>query len=120
MHLNPARRGGNEMKGQAATAARTRFTGWPKSALVFFQGLKRDNSKTYFEAHRSVYERDVREPMEALLAEMERDLGPGGETKIFRLNRDLRFTPDKRPYKEHLGAYVSSPGATGFYVQLSA
>src|SRR5260370_37572958 len=57
--------------------------------------------------------------MEALLAELEQDLRPDLEVKIFRLNRDLRFSPDKRPYKEHLGAYLSSARATGVYLQVS-
>jgi uncharacterized protein (TIGR02453 family) len=108
------------MKGQSATAAPTRFAGWPKPALQFFTGLKKDNSKAFFEANRQVYEEQVRQPMEALLAELQRDLGPGNEVKIFRLNRDLRFSPDKRPYKEHLGAYVSTARATGLYLQVSS
>src|ERR1700719_3967344 len=107
------------MTARADTAIRTRFAGWPKPALQFFHGLKRDNSKAYFEAHRSIYEEQVRQPMEALLSELERDLGSDLEVKIFRLNRDLRFSPDKRPYKEHLGAYLSSPRAGGLYLQVS-
>ena len=107
------------MKAPAKTAVRVRFEGWPKPALQFFHGLKRDNSKAYFEAHRSVYEVQVRQPMEALLSELERDLGSDVEVKIFRLNRDLRFSPDKRPYKEHLGAYLSSTRAGGLYLQIS-
>ena len=107
------------MKGEANIAVRPRFAGWPKPALQFFHGLRRDNSKAFFEAHRKVYDEQVRQPMEALLAELEQDLGPDIEVKIFRLNRDLRFSPDKRPYKEHLGAYVSSPRAGGVYLQVS-
>src|ERR1700726_2166759 len=108
------------MKGRANTAVRVRFAGWPKPSLQFFHGLKRDNSNAFFEAHRSVYEEQVRQPMEALLGELGQDLGPDTEVKIFRLNRDLRFSPDKRPYKEHLGAYISSARATGFYLQVSS
>src|ERR1700716_1352125 len=107
------------MKARANTVVRTRFAGWPKPALQFFHGLKRDNSKAFFEANRQVYEEQVRQPMEALLGEIERDLGPDIEVKIFRLNRDLRFSPDKRPYKEHLGAYLSSKRAGGLYLQVS-
>ena len=107
------------MSGRTNVAVRVRFEGWPKPALQFFHGLKRDNSKAYFEAHRSVYEDQVRQPMEALLSELERDLGSDVEVKIFRLNRDLRFSPDKRPYKEHLGAYLSSRRAGGLYLQVS-
>src|SRR5204863_8463351 len=101
------------MKSAASTTLRTRFAGWPKPALQFFHGLKRDNSKAYFEAHRQGYEEQVRQPMEALLTEIERDLGSDIEVKVFRLNRDLRFTPDKPPYQEHLGASLSTAGAGG-------
>ena len=107
------------MKAEAEAPVRTRFAGWPKSALQFFHGLKKDNSKAYFEAHRQVYEGQVRQPMEALLDEIERDLGPDLEVKIFRLNRYLRFSPDKRPYKEHLGAYLSGARASGLSLQVS-
>jgi uncharacterized protein (TIGR02453 family) len=103
------------------SATKDRFAGWPKPALQFFTGLQKDNTKTFFEAHRATYEQDVRGPMEAFLAGLQRDFGTGWESKIFRLNRDLRFSPDKRPYKEHLGAmYTSASRATGFYVQVSA
>ena len=96
------------------------FSGWSRSALQFFAGLERDNSKTYFEANRQVYDMDVRRPMELLLEELRRDVGTGWETKIFRINRDLRFTKDKRPYQEHIGAVLTSgQRAAGFYVQLS-
>ncbi|HEV2013024.1 MAG TPA: DUF2461 domain-containing protein [Candidatus Dormibacteraeota bacterium] len=107
------------MNDHAGPVVRTRFAGWPKPALQFFQGLKKDNSKAFFEAHRQVYDEQVRQPMEALLAELERDMGPNLTTKVFRLNRDLRFSPDKRPYKEHLGAYMSGAGASGVYLQVS-
>ena len=107
------------MKSKTGAAVRTHFAGWPKPALQFFDGLKKDNSKAFFEAHREVYEAQVRQPMEALLAEIDRDLGPDIEVKIFRLNRDLRFSPDKRPYKEHLGAYLSSARAGGVHLQVS-
>jgi len=92
-----------------------------QAGVQFFAGLKQDNSKAFFEAHRQLYEEQVREPLELLLVELERDLGPNLTSKIFRLNRDLRFSPDKRPYKEHLGAYcMSDARASGFYVQLSS
>lgn len=103
------------------SATRDHFAGWPKPALQFFAGLEKDNSKAFFEAHRATYENDVRGPVDALLGELQRDFGAGWDSKMFRLNRDLRFSPDKRPYKEHLGAMYTSGGkATGFYLQISA
>ena len=89
------------------------FRGWPSEALEFYEGLGADNSKTYWTAHLSVYENQVRRPMEELLAALEPEFGPG---KIFRPYRDVRFSKDKSPYKTHLGAWVSFGG----YVQLSA
>ena len=106
------------MKGKLTRS--DRFVGWPKPALRFFKDLHRDNSKAFFDAHREVYETGVRQPMVALLAELERDVGAGWETKMFRINRDLRFARDKRPYNEHIGAvFMSSRRATGFYMQMS-
>ncbi|MEO6797100.1 MAG: DUF2461 domain-containing protein [Candidatus Dormibacter sp.] len=97
-----------------------RFTGWPKPALTFLKGLHRDNSKAYFEAHREVYETACKEPMLALIAELEQQLGSEWEGKMFRINRDLRFSKDKRPYKETVSAvFTSSKHATGHYLQLS-
>jgi uncharacterized protein (TIGR02453 family) len=107
------------MTDEARTAARARFAGWPKPALQFFHGLKKDNSKAFFEAHRQVYDEQVRQPMEAMVAELERDVGPGFTTKIYRINRDLRFSPDKRPYKEHVGAFMSDSRINGVYLQIS-
>ncbi len=108
------------MKAQTTRPAVDRFAGWPKPALQFFDGLHRDNSKAFFDAHREIYENAVRRPMTALLTALERDLGAGWETKIFRVNRDLRFSRDKRPYTEHVaGVFMGSKRATGIYIQMS-
>jgi uncharacterized protein (TIGR02453 family) len=89
------------------------FEGWPPSALQFFEGLEADNSKAYWQAHRDAYESDVRGPMEALLVAL---AGEFGEGKIFRPNRDVRFSADKSPYKTNIGATL----AQGGYIQFSA
>jgi uncharacterized protein (TIGR02453 family) len=89
------------------------FRGWPSEALEFYEGLSADNSKTYWTAHKEVYETQVRAPMTELLAELEPEFGPG---KIFRPYRDVRFSADKSPYKTHLGAWLEAGG----YLQLSA
>ncbi|MFD9686951.1 DUF2461 domain-containing protein [Kitasatospora sp. NPDC001309] len=89
------------------------FTGWPAEALDFYEHLEADNSKTFWQAHKAQYDEAVRAPMELLLAELEPEFGPG---KIFRPNRDVRFSADKSPYKTHIGAHLEAGG----YVQLSA
>jgi len=88
------------------------FSGWPEEALDFYDGLAADNSKTYWTAHRGVYDELVLGPMAELLDELGAEFG---DTKIFRPYRDVRFSPDKTPYKTHIGAMVGSG-----YVQLSA
>ncbi|MFE2413115.1 DUF2461 domain-containing protein [Kitasatospora sp. NPDC059408] len=89
------------------------FSGWPAEALEFYEHLEADNSKTFWQAHKDRYDEAVRAPMEELLAELEPEFGPG---KIFRPNRDVRFSADKSPYKTHIGAHLEAGG----YVQLSA
>ncbi len=90
----------------------TPFRGWPVEAVEFFQGLEADNSKAYWQAHRDVYEGAVRAPMDALLAELAAEFGPG---KPFRPYRDMRFSKGA-PYRTDVAARV---GRTG-YVSMSA
>lgn len=99
-------------KGVAGSAG---FAGWPDEALEFFEGLEVDNSKAYWEPHKPVYERAVKAPMEALVAEVEGEFGP---FKIMRPYRDVRFSADKTPYKTSIAA-ASRLGAAGVYVAFS-
>src|SRR3954454_1978898 len=88
------------------------FKGWPNTAIDFFDGLEDDNSKTYWQANKPTYDNDVKAPMQALLEELQAEFGEG---KIFRPNRDIRFSADKSPYKTSIAATLSKGG----YVQLS-
>ena len=91
------------------------FSGFPEEALVFYEGLAADCTKAYWSDHKPAYERAVREPLEALLAELAPEFGAG---RIFRPYRDVRFSKDKSPYKTHAAAVVEGDGA--LYVQLGA
>ncbi len=88
------------------------FQGWPEEALDFYDGLEADNSKTYWLAHKHIYEASVLAPMAELLAELEPEHGEG---RIFRPYRDVRFSRDKSPYKTAIGAHLGEG-----YVQFSA
>lgn len=88
------------------------FAGWPVEAVEFYEGLEADNSRTYWQEHKSVYERCVKGPMEALLAELAEDFGPG---RVFRPYRDVRFSQDKTPYKISCDAHLQNG-----YVSFSA
>jgi len=89
------------------------FAGWPAEAIEFYEGLEADNSKTYWIAHKSVYEEAVHGPMAALLDELAVEFGEG---RIFRPYRDVRFSRNKAPYKTAIAATL----AAGGYFQLSA
>src|SRR5262249_56990162 len=88
-----------------------KFSGWPIEAVEFYEGLEADNSKTYWTAHKSVYDESVYAPMAALLAELKDEFGAG---KIFRPYRDVRFSKDKTPYKTGIFATLESGGYVGF------
>jgi uncharacterized protein (TIGR02453 family) len=92
------------------------FKGFPDEALRFYEGLIADNTRTYWKANKQVYEEAVKAPMLALLDELA-DYGP---YHVFRPHRDVRFSKDKIPYKDHIGAYGESQGGTGFYVHFSS
>ena len=92
------------------------FTGFPVTALDFYDDLEMDNTKSYWEAHKHVYAESVKAPMSALCAELEPEFGPA---KIFRPYRDVRFAKDKTPYKNHQGAFVGVGPSTGYYVEVS-
>jgi uncharacterized protein (TIGR02453 family) len=93
-----------------------KFGGWSEECQRFFIGLELDNSKRYFEAHRRVYDEAVKGPMVALMESLADEYGPG---KIFRANRDVRFSKDKAPYKTNIAGYAGM-GGRGGYLSLDA
>lgn len=93
------------------------FGGFPLAGLDLYEDLEVDNSKTFWTAHKHIYEQAVRDPMLALTAELESDFGTA---KIFRPYRDVRFAKDKSPYKTHQGAVAGTAPGVGWYVQIGA
>ncbi len=98
----------------------TSFEGFGPKVQKWFKGLELDNSRTYFAATRGFFEESVRDQMEALLTELSE--GFGGEVKMFRQNRDIRFSPDKSPYKTNTYGilYGSALPAHGLYASISS
>jgi uncharacterized protein (TIGR02453 family) len=97
------------------------FAGFPVSALDFYDDLEMDNTRSFWEQHKATYDRDVRAPMQALVAALEPEFATAGlRVKVFRPHRDVRFAKDKTPYKTHQGAFVPAGESTGWYVEISA
>jgi len=92
------------------------FEGFPTAALDFYDDLEVDNTRSFWEAHKTVYQEAVLAPMKELTAALEAEFG---KAKIFRPYRDVRFAKDKTPYKTHQGAFVAAASRTGFYVEVS-
>lgn len=86
--------------------------------IQYFKDLAANNHKDWFDANRKVYEKEVKKPFEAfvsdLIAEMaKKDKGFEGikpSDCIFRINRDVRFSQDKTPYKIQMSALVTKNG----------
>jgi uncharacterized protein (TIGR02453 family) len=98
----------------------TKFQGFGPGVQKWFRGLEADNSKEYFSAHREFFEESIRDQMEALLSELCEEFG--GQTKMFRQNRDIRFSPDKSPYKTNTYGvlYGTAIAHAGLYASISA
>lgn len=96
--------------------AETQLAGFTAKATKFFAGLERDNSKDYWIANKAVFETEVKEPMAALVDSLPERFQP---FKTFRMNRDIRFSPDKSPYKTQHGAAHETDG-TVYYLHLDA
>jgi uncharacterized protein (TIGR02453 family) len=96
------------------------FEGFGQCALAWFKGLERDNSREYFTATRATFEAEVRGPFEAMLADLSTEFG--GDVHVFRQHRDVRFSPDKSPYKTRTyGLLHPVPGsAAAYYAEISA
>lgn len=93
------------------------FDGFTEATVKFLHGLKKNNHKEWFEAHREQYEMDLREPYKALVNAMSErfrnakmPLIANPKTSLFRINRDIRFSNDKTPYKTHVGAWFPLEG----------
>jgi uncharacterized protein (TIGR02453 family) len=99
--------------------------------IEFFKGLAANNNKEWFDIHRKEYENYVKEPFKTFISDLissiqkyEPELILTPSECIFRINRDIRFSKDKSPYKLHTGAYLSARGKKdaswpGLYVQLA-
>jgi uncharacterized protein (TIGR02453 family) len=90
------------------------FAGIPVGALDFYEDLENDNSKSFWTAHKQVYEDSVRAPMLALAEALSTEFGT---PKLFRPYRDVRFAKDKTPYKTHQGVWF---GESSRYLHISA
>jgi uncharacterized protein (TIGR02453 family) len=99
------------------TEAPARFAGFRPAAFAFFSELRDNNDAAWFKPRKAVYEAEVLGPFRELIAAVgaalrETGLPLVGDPRhgIFRIYRDVRFSPDKRLYKTHAGAVLTRSG----------
>lgn len=95
----------------------------PKSCFDFLLDLKKNNHKDWMDENRKRYKDN-----EAILKSFYKDITAGlnlndriERTKVFRINRDIRFSKDKTPYNVHRSASYSREGAHrrgGYYLRI--
>jgi uncharacterized protein (TIGR02453 family) len=106
-----------------------KFSGFSPAALEFLRDLAKNNDRKWFAPRKQIYESELLEPLQALVADATDALrkakipiGADPMRSTFRIYRDIRFSPDKRPYKTNLGAYLPPGGSHdepgGIYVHI--
>jgi uncharacterized protein (TIGR02453 family) len=102
-----------------------------KGTFDFLSGLRKNNNKEWFDGNRKIY-MEVKYNFESFvqaainsITDFEPILkGLEASSCIFRINRDIRFSSDKSPYKSHLGAYIVRGGRkngdrfAGYYIHI--
>ena len=85
------------------------FPGFPEETVRFFLDLRFHNESSWFHDHREAYETYVRKPfsefIEAMTPTVMRiadDMETRPNKCLARINRDIRFTRDKSPYRDHM------------------
>lgn len=85
-------------------------------STAFLAALKANNNRDWFQAHKAQYDAALRLPAKAFSTALEAELSHKYDTtttaKLFRINRDLRFSRDKTPYNTHMHMSFADP-ATG-------
>ncbi len=97
----------------------------PKSALIFLKELSVNNNKIWFDEHRPEYEK-IKKEMRIFydgIFESLKETDDIEEMHIFRINRDVRFSKDKSPYKNHFSVHFKrrKPHLRGgYYLHIEA
>lgn len=97
--------------------AAPRFAGFRPAAFAFFSELRDNNEPAWFKPRKAIYEAEVLGPFRELIVAVGQALQEAGlplvgdaRHGIFRIYRDVRFSPDKRLYKTHAGAVLTRSG----------
>ena len=94
------------------------------ATLKFLKELKKNNNRDWFNKHKNRYElarEELKNLQAALLNEMSHQ-DEIAQIKLYRIYRDVRFSPNKDPYKTHFSGYIERATKWkrgGYYFQIS-
>ncbi|MGA2298361.1 MAG: DUF2461 domain-containing protein [FCB group bacterium] len=90
----------------------TAFKGYSPKVKAFFKDLKDNNNRDWFQEHKEFYENEIKGTSQALVSDMAERFAMLGmpyvadpKRSIFRIYRDIRFSPNKDPYKTNTGVF---------------
>ena len=108
----------------------TKFAGFTPESLGFFKAIAFHQDREWFHDNKALYEAEIREPLIELLEQLSDRFDKAGiklqgdKRSMFRINRDVRFAKDKRPYQTHAGAVLTRSGGKNdpglVYVHITA
>jgi uncharacterized protein (TIGR02453 family) len=91
-----------------------------KKSLDFLKDLSKNNNREWYHANKKRYETDLKVPYEHFISDlleayksMDPETNITYKEAVFRIYRDTRFSKDKTPYKNHVGALISRYGRKG-------
>ena len=110
------------------------FSGFSNGTTKFLAALSKNNSKPWFDEHRDEYEQHYITPTKEFVESVGpalREISPQVQAQprvsgsIFRVNRDVRFSKDKTPYRDHIDMWFwdgegRSNSVSGFYLRITA
>jgi uncharacterized protein (TIGR02453 family) len=115
-------------------AKENRFIGFSPETFSFFKELEEYNHKPWFDEHKPIYESEVLQPLKALAValtpffhEVDSQMDFRTNKMISRIYRDIRFSHDKTPYKNHMWITFQRPfmhvtddwtSFPGFYIEI--
>lgn len=100
------------------------------SYLSFFKDLSQNNNTDWFNLNKKTYEKEGKKPFETFIEKMITEIHQitpeimiDPKDAIFRINKDIRFSADKSPYKTEMSAVISKSGkksnpCPGLYINL--
>ena len=100
-----------------------------KRIIQYLRDIAANNNREWYQAHKAEYDAVRADFTDGIskaigrIADFDAEIG-GVDVKetMYRFNRDTRFSPDKSPYKRHLGAYINAHGKKalrgGYYIHL--